>query len=295
MVLALGLTLALAVVPIVYLVTHQARPANSAVPEFTPGGFTPSSAAPAPAAATSSPDAPAVITIEQVPFDTDLSFGESVQGRPLVVHRRGEAGGARVLVVGVIHGNEQAGLPIVDLLHDMQLDQGVDLWLVPSMNPDGVAANTRQNAHGVDLNRNFTIGWEQIGQNGYWQYSGETAASEPETQAMMKLARMIQPDIVIWYHQDYFRIEPKSGREGQIRTRYAGLVDLPLLTISGGNSSGAANRWVRSTVTATGMSMTVEIGPELRPGEAQNHADAVLTILREYFIDGSSVPSPLIP
>ena len=36
--------------------------------------------------------------------------------------------------------------------------QTIDLWLVPTLNPDGRAADTRQNGHGVDLNRNFAAG-----------------------------------------------------------------------------------------------------------------------------------------
>ena len=30
------------------------------------------------------------------------------------------------------------------------------MWLVKSVNPDGVQAGTAQNAQGVDLNRNFS-------------------------------------------------------------------------------------------------------------------------------------------
>ena len=223
------------------------------------------------------------LTAEQVPYETPMEFGRSVQDRPLVVERRGSSSGARVLVVGVIHGNEQAGLAVADLLEDMELGEHLDLWLVRSMNPDGVAANVRQNANGVDLNRNFTVKWQPIGQRGFWQYAGPSAASEPETKAMMSLAKMIQPDVVIWYHQDYFRIEPKSGREGNIRALYAGLVQLPLLPISGGSYSGTANGWVRTVLAPAGMSMTVEIGPALREGEAQAHADALITIVEEYW------------
>ena len=235
------------------------------------------------------------LTTAQVPFETPLSFGQSVEGRPLVVQRRGLEGGVRVLVVGVIHGNEQAGTAVVDLLRDMDIGAGIDLWLVRTMNPDGMEANTRQNARAVDLNRNFPSRWEPIGQKGYWQYSGPSSGSEPETKAMMQLAKLIQPDLVIWYHQDYFRIEPKSGREGQIRARYAGLVDLPLLPITGGSYSGTANGWVRSTLTDTGMSMTVEFGPGLREGEAQANADAIITIVNEYFVEDADVPIVALP
>lgn len=233
------------------------------------------------------------LTIDDIPFETPLAFGTSVNGAPLPLERRGTNGGIRVLVVGVIHGDEQAGLAVVDLLHTMDLGQDIDLWLVRTMNPDGLAAGTRQNARGVDLNRNFSAGWASIGQLGYWQYSGPSPASEPETLAMMQLARMVQPDLVLWYHQDYFRIEPKGGREGQIRQRLAGLVGLPLLPISGGNYSGTANGWVRGVLNTGGVSITVEFGPTLREREAQANAEALLTIVREYFVGGGSVPLTL--
>jgi murein peptide amidase A len=60
----------------------------------------------------------------------------------------------------VIHGNETAGLAITSALRRIRPPRGVQLWLVPELNPDGVAAGTRQNADGVDLNRNFPYLWK---------------------------------------------------------------------------------------------------------------------------------------
>ncbi len=65
----------------------------------------------------------------------------------------------KILVIGVIHGNEQAGLAITRALRRMPVPRGVQFWVLPELNPDGVAADTRQNAHGVDLNRNFPFRW----------------------------------------------------------------------------------------------------------------------------------------
>ena len=72
------------------------------------------------------------------------------------------------------------------------------------------------------------------------------------------------------------------------------MVDLPLLPISGGSYSGTANGWVRTVLAPRGMSMTVEIGPELREGEAEAHANAVLTIVAEYW-SGEEVPISNLP
>lgn len=220
----------------------------------------------------------------EIPFNTDLEFGRSVRDTPLLVYRRGVPDGVSVLVVGAIHGDEDAGVAVVDLLKTLQLSPKIDLWLVPTMNPDGQVDRTRQNANGVDLNRNFPIRWGKSGDLGYWQYAGPSAASEPEIQAMVRLGNLIKPQIVFWYHQDYFRIAPGVGRAGEIRARYASLVQLPLLEIFGGTYSGTGAIWSRSIQGPNGFSLTVEFGPSpLRPGEAKWNADAIMTIVDEYF------------
>jgi protein MpaA len=182
-----------------------------------------------------------------------------------------------VLVIGVIHGDEDAGVAIVDRLMTAPVPGGVDLWLVPSSNPDGQAHQVRTNAHQVDLNRNYPRRWAPLGKPGDWEYSGPSAASEPETKAMVAFISEIEPDLALWYHQDYNRIAPSTGRAGEVRSRYAQLTGLPVLPITGGTYTGTAASWQQATVP-TGVAFIVELGKTLSPAQADAHADAVLTI-----------------
>nr|WP_281375593.1 M14 family metallocarboxypeptidase [Haloferula luteola] len=61
--------------------------------------------------------------------------------------------GVRYLSAGM-HGDEPAGpLAALELLRGGQLDQG---WIVcPALNPAGLVAGTRENAAGLDLNRDY--------------------------------------------------------------------------------------------------------------------------------------------
>src|SRR3954471_2248373 len=106
----------------------------------------------APAAGAES-EGPAAATAAVAPAQT---IGRSVQGRAIRARLVGDPGApTKVLVVGCIHGNETAGEAVTRRLRRLSPPAGVALWLVDEFNPDGCAADTRQNAHGVDLNRNF--------------------------------------------------------------------------------------------------------------------------------------------
>ena len=89
-----------------------------------------------------------------------------------------------------MHGDERAGTRVVRRLRRLPLPAGVDLWLVPTMNPDGAAADVRTNAHAVDLNRNFPRYWRSAGA-GTATWSGPSPASEPETRALQALLRSV--------------------------------------------------------------------------------------------------------
>src|ERR1700712_4368372 len=111
---------------------------------------------------------------------TAVVVGHSGQHRAIeVVHVAGT--GPRILVVGSIHGNEPAGLAIVRALEHAH--PKADLWLVPALNPDGLAAGTRQNAHSVALTRTSPSLWQRFGRPGSTYYSGPRPFSEPETRA----------------------------------------------------------------------------------------------------------------
>ena len=211
-----------------------------------------------------------------------MGLGYSVEGRPIFAERYGTPGGRRVLVIGVIHGDEDDGIAIVEELRRRPVPDGVELWLVESMNPDGVANQDRHNGNGVDLNRNFPYNWGPIGVPGDSQYAGTGPASEPETQAMINFMQQLQPDITTWYHQDLFVVNPAQGRDGRIRARYAELTGLPMGEITGGTYTGVAATWARNEFRpADGVAFIVELGATLSPEEAATHADAVLTIATE--------------
>lgn len=145
--------------------------------------------------------------------------GRSVRGRTIGAIVLGPASAPRkILVVGCIHGNECAGLAIIAALARRPVPVGVQLWLVPEMNPDGSAARTRQNAHGVDLNRNFPYRWARIANATY--NSGPRPLSEPESRAAAALIRRIRPSVTIWYHQHENLVDMAGGDRGLAR-RYA--------------------------------------------------------------------------
>ena len=205
-------------------------------------------------------------------------IGTSVEGRPIEAYRRGTPGGTVVLVIGSIHGDEVAGMSVVNNLMTIAIPNGIDLWLVPTMNPDGVAHVTHTNANGVDLNRNFPYMWRKIDQLGSWEYSGETKASEPETKAMVKFIREIKPALGIWYHQDLNRISPGTGVDGKLRSRYSRVTGIPLKRITGGTYWGIAATWLRNRI-ANANSFVVELGPTpVSPDHITLNTKAVLRV-----------------
>ena len=202
-------------------------------------------------------------------------IGHSVEGRAIHVIENGTPGQPRVLVVGCIHGNECAGMAIIRALRRRSPPKHADLWLVPTLNPDGRAAGTRQNARGVDLNRNFAAGWTHHGAPGSTYYSGPSPFSEPETQAARRLVTAIRPKVTIWYHQ-HMRLVWTSGKSVPLGRTYATMVGLPLYVHS--SPGGAASRWIRVRFPRL-HAFAVELAAgRLSRGGVRRHVGAVLAM-----------------
>ena len=62
----------------------------------------------------------------------------------------------RIYLSTGIHGDEPAGpLAVLRLIEEDAWPENLDLWLCPCLNPVGFTLNTRENAKGVDLNRDY--------------------------------------------------------------------------------------------------------------------------------------------
>jgi protein MpaA len=149
-------------------------------------------------------------------------LGRSVEGRAITAVEVGDPAGTRVLVVGCVHGNEPAGIAVAKQLERLS-PVGVDLWIVPDLNPDGRAADTRGNAHGVDLNRNFPFRWRPMG--GVYE-SGPRPLSEPESRIAYRLIRRIRPTVAVWFHQHRDLVWASGGR-ALLERRFARISGLP--------------------------------------------------------------------
>jgi murein peptide amidase A len=207
-------------------------------------------------------------------LDERERLGVSVHGRAIRVVHRGDPDARTVLVVGCIHGDECAGVKIVNRLRRGDPRRALDLWLVPTLNPDGRAAGTRQNARGVDLNRNFPYRWRAAARGRY--YPGRRPASEPETRIAIALVERVEPDVTIWFHQPLALVD-RSGGSVRIERRYARLVGLPLVTLDA--LHGTATSW-QNHRDPRSTAFVVELpAGRLRPRDVRRYARAVFEAL----------------
>jgi protein MpaA len=144
-------------------------------------------------------------------------YGRSRDGVALRVFMPARPGPIAGLVTAAQHGEEAVTALLARRLME-RVGGSETAWAVaPVLNPDGLLAGTRQNAAGVDLNRNFPAAtWRPEVSVTYppgiaeeqrrpafrtnESSPGDRPGSEPETQALMDLIERLRPPLVIDLH-----------------------------------------------------------------------------------------------
>ncbi|MBA7639392.1 Murein peptide amidase A [subsurface metagenome] len=194
-------------------------------------------------------DYPVIVEVPQPPSATvplvhRYIAGTSIENRPIECLVLGQ-GRDVTFILAAIHGNEPAGIPLVRRLAQYlqqypHLLQGRKVVLLPVANPDGVAHNSRYNARGVDLNRNFSTA-NRINSRRF----GRTALSEPEARAIEQLVRQYAPDRVVSIHQPLACID-YDGPGKALARRLAEYCNLPLIKL--GPKPGSLGSYAGATL-----------------------------------------------
>lgn len=184
-------------------------------------------------------------------------IGHSVAGRDITAWRLGDPRSrTKVLLLAAMHGDEKGAVTTLRSLRDGRPIQGADIWVVPVVNPDGYARGTRQNAHRVDLNRNFAARWKKAGGA---TNSGSRAFSEPETRAVRRLVDEIRPTHTISFHQPLDGIDVRDTGNRTWVNRLAAQIRLPQKAFDCFSSChGTYSMWFRRQ-NRSGAVVTVEM------------------------------------
>jgi protein MpaA len=188
-------------------------------------------------------------------------YGRSGEGVPLRVFRPAGDGPVAGLLVAAQHGEEGATTLLVRRLLERVPGSETRWAVVPVANPDGLLNGTRQNAGGVDLNRNFPAAtWLPDDSFTYppgiederripehrtnLSSPGSAAGSEPETRALMALVERLRPPLVVDVHSPLELLLPRGNVPPELVEALSASAGLPVVDDVGGPCPGAFDDWL---------------------------------------------------
>ncbi len=170
---------------------------------------------------------------------TTTDYGTSLEGRHITTEILGQ-GPKNLLFLAGIHGDEDDGIRTLKQLtrylqQNPEFLTGRRVIIVADSNPDGRIRQSRFNARGVDLNRNFpSRNWKRS------QRSGRRPLSEPESQWLYQLIRHYPPQLIIAMHQFGRQID-YDGPARSVALAMAGVS--PLTAKKLGARAGSLGSW----------------------------------------------------
>ena len=188
-------------------------------------------------------------------------YGRSRDGVPLRVFMPERDGPVTGLLTAAQHGEEADAALLVRRLLERVPGTETRWAVIPVLNPDGLLAGTRQNAAGVDLNRNFPAATWEPGETFTYppgidpeirvlvnrtnrSSTGAHAGSEPETQALTALVERLDPPLVVDIHSPLELIYVRGDVPQEVTARLAGPAGIPAQDEMEGHCPGAFDDWL---------------------------------------------------
>ncbi|MBQ9303191.1 M14 family zinc carboxypeptidase [Butyrivibrio sp.] len=268
---------------------------------------------------------------------TTGSIGTTALGRNIPYFTIGNtASGHNILIQSTVHAREYLATQVVMKMAEYYLTnrqdilQNVCFWIVPMGNPDGVdiaqfgtvhitdeatknfvlqtghTTEWKANAMGVDINRNFDIGWAQltprVNGRSYMNYKGDAAVTENETKALVAFASARQYDAFISYHMQgnvIYYDEPgntaeNSARSTQLAKAVANVNGYELRNLNKAVATnevqqGGFTDWVQ--IVFNKPAITIEVGSSLPP-QAQSSVSSIYNRNRDTWAVIASLYAP---
>jgi murein peptide amidase A len=134
-----------------------------------------------------------------------VSVGNTITGADILMVQLGD-GPLKILVLGGVHGDESEGFLFLEKYLEelkngnLRIPEGITLYMIPRVNPDGCSSLRRTNQRNVDLNRNMpTADWNGEFANVRY-YPGDHAGSEVESKILVHLITETEPHCIISMH-----------------------------------------------------------------------------------------------
>jgi len=175
-----------------------------------------------------------------------------------------------------MHGDEPQGWYLIE--EYLKHVDSTNLMFIPCLNPDGVAANTRVNANGVDINRNFpTKNWEYTEKNNF--YGGEEPASEIETQFVIDIVEKFKPSLILTLHAPY-KVVNYDGDALEIAEKISNIIGYPVEASIGYPTPGSFGTW--AGIEKRIPTITLELDEEIDVKELREPVFRIFKMLEEY-------------
>ncbi len=246
----------------------------------------------------------------------EFTIGTSTQGRDITAVQIGD-GLRKLVVVGDTHGGPEANthqlaLQLLEYFrsHPEQVPPEVRLYIIPTLNPDGLALDTRFNANGVDLNRNMNTNldscpendWDAV-VNGAYGVVSNTGGDFPDSEIESRLIRnfLLDASGAIFLHSNAGLVFPPycehspSIRMAQIYAQASGYTyqrywDKYMIT--GGMHDWAGSIGIAAIIPELISGVDSEFAPNLAGVRAVlEHAEEVLPLPADQVVGDTVVPA----